>query len=87
VQLGREGQPQLREQVRAPSLVEREGNGDVGPLDQALPVGQKAFDQSGEARVGGVEDRANGVGGHLLQLAGDDGGEHLAPSRPSSYTP
>jgi hypothetical protein len=42
-------------------------------LRQSLP--QKAVDQPAEARRGGVKGGADGVGGHLLQLAGDNGGE------------
>ena len=42
-------------------------------LRQSLP--QKAVDQPAEARRGGVKGGADGIGGHLLQLAGDNGGE------------
>ncbi len=61
--------------------MEREGNRDVRPLDQALSVSQKAIDRPVEARGGGVEGRVDGIGGHLLQLTGDDGGEHGAAGR------
>jgi len=45
-------------------------------LRQSLP--QKAVDQPTEARRGGVKGGADGVGSHLLQLAGDNGGEQGA---------
>ena len=45
------------------------------PLDQALAIGQEAIDQADGARGGGVEGGADGIGRHLLQLTGDDGGE------------
>lgn len=59
----------------------RVGDRHVGPLDQALPIGQEATDQPGEAGVSGVKSGPDGVGGHLRQLTGDDGGEHWAASR------
>ena len=42
-------------------------------LLQSLP--QKAVDQPAEARRGGMTGGADGIGGHLLQLADDNGGE------------
>lgn len=72
---GREGQLQLWEPIGAMALVERQGDRHVGPLDQALAVGQEAIDQPGEAWSGGVEGGADGISRHLLQLTGDDGGE------------
>ena len=75
----RKGQLQLVEPVGAPALMERQGDRHLRPLDQSLPVGQKAIDQPREARRGGVQGGANGIGGHLLQLIGDDGGEQGTP--------
>ena len=79
--VGREGQLELREPVGAAPLLEGQGDGDVGPLDQAIPIGQEAVDQPFEAGGGGVKGGAEGIPGNLLQLGGDDGGEHGAAGR------
>lgn len=71
----REGQLQLWEPIGAMTLVKRQGDRHVRPLDQTLAVSQEAIDQPSEARGGGVEGGADGIGRHLLQLTGDDGGE------------
>lgn len=73
---GREGQLQLGEPACAPALVERQGDRDVRPLDQALAIGEEAIDQPGKAWRGGVEGGANGIGRYLLQLTSYNGGEH-----------
>lgn len=54
--------------------------GSPGPdlirrLEQPLSIAKEAIDQAGETRRGGVKSRADGVGGRLFQLAGDNGGE------------
>ena len=57
--------------------VGREGQGhrDIRPLEQPLAVGQEAIDQAPEARRGGIESGADGIGSDLLQFDGDNGGE------------
>lgn len=54
--------------------VEQHGDRNVGPGDQALPVGQEAIDQSGEACGGGVEGDADGSSSHLFEPTGDNRG-------------
>jgi len=54
--------------------VEQHGDRNVGPGDQALPVGQEAINQSGEACGGGVKGGADGSSRYLLQLTGDNRG-------------
>ena len=56
--------------------MEGQGHRHVRPLEQLLALGQEAIDQPGKARRGGVKGGADGIGGHLLQLAGNNGGEH-----------
>ena len=54
---------------------ETQGGRHIEPLDQSLAVGQEAIDHPTEAGSGGVEGSADGIGRHLLQLTGDEGGE------------
>ena len=44
--------------------------GDLRPSPLQEPI-----DQPGKARRGGVKGGADGIAGHLLQLAGNNGGE------------
>jgi len=76
VPVGREGEGDLREPVAAASLMEGQGHRNERALEQLLAVSQEPIDQSRKARRGGVEGGADGIGGHLLQLAGNNGGEH-----------
>jgi len=55
--------------------VKGQGHRHVGALEQLLAIRQEAVDQPREARRGGVKGGADGISGHLLQLAGDNGGE------------
>lgn len=81
VPVGREGQLELREPVGAAALLERKRNRDVGAFDQPIPIGEKAVDQPFEAGGCGVKGGGEGVPGDLLQLGGDDRGEHGAAGR------
>ena len=44
-------------------------------LRKPLAIGKKAINQPLEAQSGGVKGGADGIGGHLLQFAGNNGGE------------
>ena len=79
VPVRREGQRDLREPVAPGALMEGQGHRHVGPLEQLLAIRQEAVDQPLEPRGGGVEGGADGIGGHLLQLAGNNGGEQGLP--------
>lgn len=79
MEVGREGQGDLGKPVATGTLLEGQGDRDIGPLQQPLAVGQEAIDQPCKARRGGVEGGADGIGGDLLQLTGYNGGKQLAP--------
>ena len=75
MEVGRDGQGDLGTPVAAGTLLEGQGYRHIGPLEQPLAIGQEAIDQPPEAGGRGVKGGADGIGGHLLQLAGDNGGE------------
>ena len=73
--VGREGQGNLGEPIATRALQERQSHRHVGALQQTLSLCQETIDQPREAWRGGVESSAEGIGGHLLQLTGYNGGE------------
>ena len=79
MEVWREGERNLREPVPPRALTERQGNGNEGPFKQLIAIGQEAIDQTREPRCCGVEGGADGVAGHLLQLAGNNGREQDLP--------
>lgn len=79
MEIGREGKRDLWEPVPPRALAERQGHGNEGPFEQLIAIGQEAIDQTREPRCCGVERGADGVAGHLLQLAGYNGREQDLP--------
>lgn len=82
MQIGGEGQRDLRKPVAAGALTEGKRNGNIRAFQQPLTLTKKPFDQTAEARSGGMKGSADGIGGHLLHLTGDDRREqaHKSPS-------
>jgi hypothetical protein len=75
VPIRRERQRDLREPIAPSALVKGQSHRHIGALEQLFPVRQEAIDQPRKAWSGGVKGSADGIGSHLLQLAGNNGGE------------
>ena len=75
VAVGREGQGNLGEPIATRALQERQSHRHVGALQQTLSLCQETLDQPLETWRGGVESSADGIGSHLLQLTGYNGGK------------